>query len=99
MFFLVIFILELTLKNRLLAVIKNSTTILVVSMLCLSPWIYRNTKLMGEFTFISNNSGIVLYINNNSQNVYGRCMPPTNVENSLVTKKDYINAIYFFHVF
>ncbi|WP_051624125.1 hypothetical protein [Clostridium akagii] len=92
LFFLVIFILELVLKNKWVAVIKHSTIILFISMLCISPWIYRNTKLFGEFTPISNNSGIVLYINNNSQNNYGRWMPAENVENSIVTKKDYIKA-------
>jgi hypothetical protein len=47
---------------------------------------------MGQPTFVSNNGGIVLYINNNSQNGYGRWMPPEQIENSILTKEGYIKA-------
>nr|WP_307875764.1 hypothetical protein [Clostridium felsineum] len=92
LFFFAVFILELVMKKRLLNALKQGILILVISMICLAPWIYRNTKFMGQFTFISNNSGIVLYINNNSQNHYGLWMDANNVENSIVKKKSYIKA-------
>src|SRR3712207_8168863 len=47
---------------------------------------------MGQFTFVSNNGGIVLYINNNSQNKWGRWMDASKVENSLVNTKEYKNS-------
>ncbi|URZ09178.1 glycosyltransferase family 39 protein [Clostridium felsineum] len=92
LFFFAVFILELVIKKRLLNALKHGILILVISMICLAPWIYRNTKVMGQLTFISNNSGIVLYINNNSQNHYGLWMDANNVENSIVKKKSYIKA-------
>ncbi|PJI08477.1 MULTISPECIES: hypothetical protein [Clostridium] len=92
LFFFAVFVIELLLKNKFLDVIKHSILIFAISMVCLSPWLYRNSKLMGQFTFISNNNGIVLYINNNSQNHTGLWMDAKNVENSIVTKKSYIKA-------
>lgn len=92
LFFFAVFVIELILRNKILEVLKHSFLVLVVSMICLSPWIYRNTKLIGQFTLISNNKGIVLYINNNSQNHTGAWMDAKNVENSIVTKKSYIKA-------
>lgn len=93
-FFLVIFLLELFAIKRysITKVLKHTIVTLLVSLISISPWIYRNTKLIGQFTFISNNGGIVLYLNNNSQNVYGRWMPPEKIENSIVLKKEYIQA-------
>ncbi|WP_373844460.1 hypothetical protein [Clostridium sp.] len=91
-FFLVIFIIELITKYNITQVLKHTSIILVVSALCISPWIYRNTKFIGEFTSISNNGGIVLYINNNSQNKYGRWMAAKKVKDSVVLKKEYIEA-------
>lgn len=91
-FFFAIFLVELLSKVGLLRVIKHSVVILAVSLLVLSPWVYRNTKLIGQFTFISNNGGIVLYINNNSQNNQGRWMDATKVENSIVNTEEYKNA-------
>lgn len=92
LFFFAVFIIELLLKNKFLDTVKHSILIFAISMVCLSPWLYRNSKLMGQFTFISNNNGIVLYINNNSQNHTGLWMDAKNVENSIVTKKSYIKA-------
>lgn len=91
-FFFAIFLIELILRVKLIKIIKHSAIILLVSLLALSPWAYRNTKLMGQFTFISNNGGIVLYINNNSQNKYGRWMEAAKVENSIVNTKEYQKA-------
>lgn len=91
-FFFVIFIVELAVRIRFVEIMKHTIIILIISILTISPWIYRNTKLMGQYTFVSNNGGIVLYINNNSQNHFGRWMPPENIENSLVNKKEYIKA-------
>ncbi|AGK95819.1 hypothetical protein [Clostridium pasteurianum] len=90
--FFAIFLVELLSGIKFLQVIKHTVIILAVSFLVLSPWVYRNTKLMGQFTFISNNGGIVMYINNNSQNNYGRWMAAANVENSIVNTKEYKKA-------
>lgn len=91
-FFFAVFLMELILRVKIVKIIKHSAIILMVSLLVLSPWVYRNTKLMGQFTFISNNGGIVLYINNNSQNKYGRWMAAAKVENSVVNTREYEKA-------
>lgn len=91
-FFFAIFVIEIILKFKFIKVIKHSLIVLVTSALVVSPWIYRNTKLIGQFTYVSNNSGIVLYINNNSQNHYGAWMPASDVEDSIVNKQEYKKA-------
>ena len=83
---------ELCLKMKFWVVLKHSITVFIISAIAISPWLYRNTKLLGQFTFISNNSGIVLYVNNNSQNKYGMWMDARNVHDSIVKKTEYINA-------
>lgn len=91
-FFLAIFIVEVITKNKFLSTIKNALIILVVSLVVVAPWCYRNTRLEGQLTFISNNNGIVMYINNNSQNNTGKWMPVAAIQNSIVNTKSYINA-------
>lgn len=92
LYFFAIFLYELIFKKNMFKTIKNSLLIFIISILILAPWLYRNTKYNGEFTYVSNNGGIVLYINNNSQNTNGRWMPASNVENSIVNTKEYKNA-------
>jgi hypothetical protein len=75
-----------------MAALRNSLLVLIFCCITISPWIYRNSKLIGQFTYVSNNSGIVLYINNNSQNNTGRWMAASDVENSVVETDEYINA-------
>lgn len=87
-----IFLVELLKEKRFLKPLGSALTIVIVALICLSPWIYRNTKLNGEFTFVSNNGGIVLYINNNSQNNMGRWMAAEDVENSIVKTTEYEKA-------
>jgi hypothetical protein len=91
-FFFAVFIVDLLKERKLLTAIRDSTILLLFCCIAISPWIYRNTKLIGEFTYVSNNSGIVLYINNNSQNNTGRWMDATAVENSVVNTEEYKNA-------
>lgn len=91
-FFLLIFIVEMLLRKKLLIPLKNSIVVLLFCSILISPWIYRNTKMMGQFTFVSNNGGIVMYINNNSQNKLGRWMAASEVENSVVNTEEYKNA-------
>ncbi|XOQ58865.1 MAG: PMT-2 domain-containing protein [Clostridium sp.] len=91
-FFFLIFLVDIIKNRKLLSSIKNSLIVLLFTAIVISPWIYRNSKLMGEFTYVSNNGGIVLYINNNSQNDKGRWMPAEDVENSIVKTKAYKNA-------
>ncbi len=92
-FFIVIFfgvfIVEVLKNKKFTKAFMKSMTILIVSLITISPWIYRNTKYIGEFTSISNNGGIVLYINNNSTNNMGRWMPSDNVENSITVTDKY----------
>lgn len=87
-----IFLLELISKKQLITSLKNALIILFMCIMVISPWIYRNSKLMGQFTYVSNNGGIVLYINNNSQNHKGRWMAAEDVENSLVKTEAYKQA-------
>lgn len=91
-YFLAIFLLELIIEKKVISSIKNSLIVLVVCAITIAPWIYRNTKFVGQFTYVSNNGGIVLYINNNSQNKLGRWMPADEVENSLVKTEEYKRA-------
>ena len=72
--------------------IKNGVIVILLAGVILAPWLYRNYKLMGEFTYVSNNGGIVLYINNNSQNKLSGWMPAENVANSVVNRSDYRSA-------
>lgn len=91
-FFLAIFIVELLINKKILKSLKDSIIVLLFCVIVISPWIYRNSKLVGQFTFVSNNGGIVLYINNNSQNSSGRWMNAEDVENSIVKTEAYKNA-------
>lgn len=91
-FFFAIFVVELINKLKVKKVLIHSFIMLLVTLMVISPLVYRNTKLMGQFTFVSNNGGIVLYINNNSQNKWGRWMDASKVENSLVNTKKYKNS-------
>jgi hypothetical protein len=83
-FFFAIFLVDLLKEKEFIKSLMNSLIVLLISSVVISPWIYRNTKLVGQFTYVSNNGGIVLYINNNSQNKLGRWMDAEKVENSLV---------------
>lgn len=91
-YFFAIFLFELIFKNGFFKSLKHSLTILLIALITLSPWIYRNTKLNHEFTFVSNNGGIVIYINNNSQNNIGRWMPISKVKNSIAETNEYKNS-------
>lgn len=87
-----IFMVNWIVDKKLLFAIKNALTVLVVALLVISPWAYRNTKLVGQLTYVSNNGGIVLYINNNSQNHSGRWMPVADVENSIINLPEFQKA-------
>lgn len=91
-YFFAIFLVELFINKKFKSSFIKSLTVLVVACIAISPWIYRNSKYNGQLTYVSNNSGIVLYINNNSQNSTGMWMPAENVENSVVKRADYKNA-------
>jgi len=91
-FFFAIFLVDIIMNKKFIEALKCSLIILITSIIVVSPWVYRNTKLVGQFTTIANNGGIVLYINNNSQNQYGRWMPAADVENSIVKTEAYEKA-------
>jgi hypothetical protein len=91
-FFFAVFLVDLLKDRKPLAAVKNSMIVLLLCCLTISPWVYRNTRLIGEFTYVSNNSGIVLYINNNSQNSTGKWMDAGDVENSVVKTQAYQDA-------
>lgn len=90
--FFAIFLVDIVKSKKITISIKNSLIVLVLSAVVISPWLYRNSKLMGQFTTVSNNKGIVLYINNNSENHKGRWMPAADVKNSIVNTEEYKNA-------
>lgn len=89
-----IFLVELLKEKSFLKPLKSGIIIGVIALITISPWLYRNTKYNGERTFVSNNGGIVLYINNNSQNNMGRWMSIYDVENSLAKTEEYKKASY-----
>lgn len=88
-FVAVILLTDLLTGERLLTALRNASVVFLVCVLVIAPWLYRNYLLVGEFTYVSNNGGIVLYINNNSQNTFGGWMPATDVEESLVDTAEY----------
>jgi len=75
--------------ERPLLAARRAATVLLVCALVLSPWLYRNYRLIGQFTYVSNNGGIVLYINNNSQNTTGGWMRASDVADSVVNTEEY----------
>ena len=89
---LLLFIVNFVSTGRFIFALKKSLLVFITAMILLSPWLYRNTKLTGEPTWVSNNGGIVLYINNNSQNKRGTWMAAEDVENSIVKTEEYKNA-------
>ncbi|MCD2348668.1 glycosyltransferase family 39 protein [Clostridium guangxiense] len=91
-FFFAIFLVEVIKNKKLLKPITNSLIVLILSCVVIAPFVYRNTKMMGQFTSVANNGGIVLYINNNSQNKWGRWMPAADVKNSIVLTTKYKKA-------
>jgi hypothetical protein len=91
-FFFAVFLVDLIKDRKLVPAVRNSMLVLIFCCITMSPWIYRNSKLVGEFTYVSNNSGIVLYINNNSQNSTGKWMDANDVENSVVKTQAYLDA-------
>lgn len=91
-FVLAVFLVEVLSEGNFRQSLKRSGIVLLVAVIVLSPWLYRNSKIFGEFCYISNNSGIVLYINNNSQNKVGGWMPAEDVADSLVKTPAYQEA-------
>ncbi|OLN30223.1 hypothetical protein [Desulfosporosinus metallidurans] len=92
LFALTIILTDLVWHKEFLKSFKNGVVVILLAGVVLAPWLYRNYKLTGEFTYVSNNGGIVLYINNNSQNKLSGWMPAENVENSVVNRSDYRSA-------
>ncbi|NLU09227.1 MAG: hypothetical protein GXW91_13665 [Clostridiales bacterium] len=91
-FFFAVFLVDIIKYKKFFMPLKTSLVVLVMCAVVISPWIYRNTKLMGQPTYVSNNGGIVLYINNNSRNSNGRWMDASQVENSVVKTGQYKSA-------
>ncbi|WP_026183728.1 glycosyltransferase family 39 protein [Desulfitobacterium hafniense] len=91
-FVLAVFLVEVLSERNFRQSLKRSGIVLLVALVVLSPWLYRNSKMFGDFCYISNNSGIVLYINNNSQNKVGGWMPAEDVADSLVKTPAYQEA-------
>lgn len=87
-----IFLVELICTKKLKKTVLSSLTILLFALLTISPLVYRNSQLMGQLTYVSTNSGVVLYINNNSQNNTGGWMSSSNVKNSVVNTTAYKNG-------
>lgn len=86
------FLVDSIISKKIIKSLLNSLIAFIISAIVIAPWCYRNTKLAGELTFVSNNGGIVLYINNNSQNNVGAWMPAEDVENSIVKTEEYKNS-------
>ncbi len=72
--------------------LRNGLVVLSVSVLMLSPWLVRNSILMGRPTYVSSNGGLVLYINNNSTNSTGMWMPLEEIRGSLALTPAYASA-------
>lgn len=79
-------------KNNLKKSTNYFLQVLIISLLITLPLVIRNTIYNGKFTFVSNNGGIVLFINNNSENNRGRWMDINNVNNPLPNSDKYLNS-------
>lgn len=88
-FVLVILLAEVVYRTTPIVLVKRVALVILLSLVVIAPWLYRNHQLIGEFTYISNNGGIVLYINNNSQNHTAGWMPAEEVADSIVKQADY----------
>ncbi|MHC1683179.1 MAG: hypothetical protein AB6733_09560 [Clostridiaceae bacterium] len=88
----VILVYRMIIKEPLKKSIVDLIITLIVLCTVVSPLIIRNTLYNNKLTFVSNNGGIVLYINNNSENTLGRWMRAEDVADSVVLKEEYINA-------
>ncbi len=84
-----IFLVELICTRKFKTTAVASLIIFACTLLTISPLVLRNSKLMGQFTYVSTNSGGVLYINNNSQNKTGSWMSSSDVKNSVVNLQAY----------
>lgn len=84
-----IFLVELICTRQLKKTVVSSLIMLLFTLLTISPLVLRNSVLMGQFTYVSTNSGVVLYINNNSQNNTGGWMSSSDVKNSVVNTEFY----------
>jgi 4-amino-4-deoxy-L-arabinose transferase-like glycosyltransferase len=91
-FLFAIFLVEVVKDKKLLKPFMHSIIVFIFICIVISPMVYRNSKIIGQPTYVANNGGIVLYINNNSQNTKGRWMPATDVKNSVVLTKEYKKA-------
>lgn len=87
-----IFLVDLICSRKIKKTVISSLIVLVFALLTISPLIYRNSKLMNQLTYVSTNSGVVLYINNNSKNNTGGWMSSSDVENSVVKTSAYKNG-------
>lgn len=62
---------------------KTAVAGLLVTFVCMwalvAPWTLRNYRVFGRFIPVSYNSGLVLYQNNNDDNVHGGFMPVENI--------------------
>lgn len=92
LFALAIILTDLMWHKELWKSLKNGAVVLLMTGVIIAPWLYRNYKLIDEFTYVSNNAGIVLYINNNTQNKLSGWMPAEDVGNSVVNRPDYHSA-------
>lgn len=92
LFALAIILTDLMLHKMFWKSFKKGTVVILMAGVIIAPWLYRNYKLIGEFTYVSNNGGVVLYINNNSQNKLSGWMPAENIENSVLNRPDYCSA-------
>lgn len=88
----VVLVYEIITKKQWKKPLKHLIITLVMISIVIVPLVYRNTLYNNEFTFVSNNGGIVLYINNNSENKLGRWMKAEDVSGSIVNEDFYINA-------
>lgn len=91
-YFFLIFLVRLVYSRKVKKSFLYSLIVLLVSFVVILPLVYRNSKLMGRVTYVSTNSGLVLYINNNSQNNSGMWMPAEDVENSVVKTEAFKKA-------
>lgn len=66
-------------KNWKVAV-SSFTVVFVCMWALMAPWTFRNYQVFHRFIPVSYNSGLVLYLNNNANNINGGYMPLEKIE-------------------
>lgn len=76
---IVLFVIDVTTGRRIIVSLARFLVISAIFLIMISPFIVKNYKLTGNLILLPNNSDIVLYINNNDNNIHGGYMKLSDI--------------------